>query len=130
MKEAFESVCEDQRELTPVFSLTIGSVDRLTTYHKRPLSRFAKHWKVDQKSFYLLFTKHKVFSDIDLVRNLQLTPMEITLLKNITLTDYAFVMNTSMQSLMSKTTVTPLNQIVTGFKQHSKKFEEYNKMQK
>ena len=102
-----------------------GSVDRLTTYLKRPLSRFAKNWKVDQKSFYLLFTKHKVFSDIDLVRNFQFIPMQITLLKNTTLAHYAAVMNTSVQSLMSKTRLTSLNQIVVGFKQHSKEFEKY-----
>ena len=53
--------------------------------------------------------------------------MQITLLKNITLADYASVMNTSVQSLMSKSTLVPLNQIVAGFLQHSKKFENYDK---
>ena len=111
-----------------ILSLTIGSVDHLTTYHKRPLYRFRKNWKVEQKSFHLLFTKNKTFTDIDLVRNFQLTPLQITLLKNITLVDYAFVMNTSVPSLMSRTRSFPLNQIVAGFQQHSKKFENYDKI--
>ena len=107
-------------------SLTIGPVDRLTTYHKRPLNRFRKNWKVDEKSLYFLFTKNETFIDLDLVRNLQLIPLQITLLKNITLVEYAFIMDTSVPSLKSRST--PLNQIVAEFQQHSKKFENYFKI--
>lgn len=107
-------------------SLTIGPIDHLTTYHKRPLNRFRKNWKVDEKTFHFLLTKNETFIDIDLVRNLQLIPLQITLLKHITLVDYAFIMDTSVPSL--KTRSTPLNQIAADFQQHSKKFENYVKI--
>ncbi|XP_028392258.1 plasminogen-like [Dendronephthya gigantea] len=105
-----------------------GRLDRLTTYHKRPLSRFKKKWKIKKMSFYLLFTKKDVFTDIDLVRNLQLTPLQIALLKNITLRDYVFVICThhSVSSLIQSNCA--LNRIVAGFKRNSRKFENYDKI--
>lgn len=78
----------------------------------------------------MLFTKKEVFTDIDLVRNLQLTPLQIALLKNITLRDYVFIMcpNTSVSSLIQSNCA--LNRIVAGFQQNSRKFENYDKIRR
>ena len=77
-------------------------------------------------SLYLLFTKNETFTDIDMIRNLQLTPLQMALLKNITLVEYAFIMGNSLSCLKSRST--PLNQIAAGFQQHTKKFENYDKI--
>lgn len=47
-------------------------------------------------------------------------------MKAVTLTDYAFVKNTSVANILSCST--PLSQIVAGFQQNYKKLENYDKI--
>lgn len=86
--------------LTPTLYVSpIGPNKNLTAYYQT---------NVEEKKFlktrvlYDLFTNERHFTDVDLVRNLQLHPSQIKLLNKTTLNDLAFVANST--NLVSNST--------------------------
>ena len=94
---------------TKIF-LILGPNSDLTTYLMKTLGEVGG---TSSSNLYKLLTNETYFSDIDLVRNFQLLPYQITLLNKTTLIDLEFV--SSLKNLtMNISTLAYINNVVVG----------------